>query len=82
MLHIGGTKMVFMKNVVGIFTCTYANKPFPGEESVKLSHIVEYVTEPPYRSCVIVRENGMQKAYFTSRTVTALRKNIRKNHVL
>ena len=81
MLHIGGNRLIFLQNIVGIFTCSYGKRSFAGEESLKHSHIVEYVTQPPYRSCIVVRENGVLKVFFTSVTEASLRNKIQKIQV-
>lgn len=71
MIHIGGDKFIFKKNIIGIFRCDGKMPVEPDEK--------EYVSLPPYKSCVIAADgdDGKCKAYFTSFTVRTLGSRLR-----
>lgn len=66
MLNIEGNKLIFTKNIIGIFSAE--------EGSDKLSCECEYVSEPPYKSYVLAYDGSTDicKAYFTPLTVRTL----------
>lgn len=74
MIHIGGTKLVFKKDILGIFKCE-STKPD------KSGMVCESVCEPPYKSLVLVDMNGKQKMYLTSLSVRTLAERLKKGNI-
>lgn len=66
MLNIDGDKLIFVENIIGIFSVR------EGED--KPSVECEYMSEPPYKSYIIAYDGrtGDCKAYFTALSVRTL----------
>ena len=75
MIHISPDKLIFAKNIIGIFST----------ENIAALPLCEYeyVCEPPYKACVVVIEgkNSTCKAYFTSLSVRTLLSRL-QNHAV
>ena len=75
LIHIGGNKLVFTKNIIGIFSAANG--------FAALNCACEYISEPPYKSYVVMYdcELGGCKAYFTSLSVRTLLCRLKKHSV-
>lgn len=75
LIHIGGNKLVFTKNIIGIFSAA--------DGFAALNCACEYISEPPYKSYVVAYdcELGGCKAYFTSLSVRTLLCRLKKHSV-
>lgn len=68
MINIGGDKLVFKNDIVGIF-----------EYSMLESNILpkaEYLGKPPYKACVILSD----KVYYTTLSVRTLSVRLKKSN--
>lgn len=72
MIHIGGNKLVFKKDILGVFRCDGARHEHVGI-------YCESVCEPPYKSAVLVDEKEKQTLYLTSLTVRSLTERLKKS---
>ncbi len=74
MIRIGDDKLVFRKDIIGIFRCdsvTDNSLPQTGEN----------VTPPPFKSFVVVKEGTCEKVYFTSYTSRTLKARLAKKNI-
>ena len=75
MIHIGGNKLIFTKNIIGIFSA--------GEGACAPDCECEYISEPPYKAYVVAYEDASDtcKAYFTSLSARTLLCRLKKHSV-
>lgn len=74
MIYIGGNKLIFTKNIIGIFSVREDTMCLPDCPK-------EYVCEPPYKACVVAYEDESKtcKAYLTSLSARTLLGRLQKH---
>ncbi len=72
MVRIGQSRLVFIKDIIGIFSVTDAPE-------VPITDC-EYASDPPYKSYVLVqgKQDKAPRAYYTSLSLRSLRSRIER----
>ena len=74
MIHIGGTKLIFRKDIIAIFQYNCV----PTNVFNSKNYSIEYICPPPYKACILANINGIQTVFFTSLSARTLNTRLLK----